>query len=466
MPTRPTALLLTALLLASCAAPATPIPTADPFPALLAAGDAHAANGARTTAEAAYQEAATLHLSDPAPHLRLARLYLDWNRPEEGLAAAAAAEWRGSPAAQVEPLRAALYAALEDWEETVSHGIVALALDPADATTRHRVAWGYVALGRAQEARAEYETLLETAPTDSLAHERLGTLLALPDPSAALPHLQAAGTPLASDLVAALEEATGEDRSYRLALVGQTCVRHEEWDLAALALQEAIASSPSYADAHALLGHALDQLDRPQEALPHLEAAAQLAPDSSLARSLLGLHHLQAGDPAIARPHLEAAYDIAPDNPALCLYLAYLYADLGYYDTTETWLEEAIRLAPEDPAVLEAAARFYLDRGLAEGQRGMETALALVLLHPESAAAHDILGWAQFLSHHYPQAEEHLLRAVQLDPGMASVYYHLGRVYTDLERVEEARAALTRALDLNTDPALRAEIEQALAALP
>jgi len=458
---RQAGLVLAVFLLISCAAPTPSIPTPDPFPVHLRAGDVYAADGARTAAEGAFQQAAAVRPSDPTPHLRLARLYLDWNRPAEGLTAVAAAERLGAPVAQVEALRTAFYAALRDWEKAVAHGEVALALNPADGATRRRVVEGDVTLGRLEEAKVHCHALLEADSADLQAHEWMGALLALSDPAAALPHLEAAATPLASDLMKGLGECR-DDPSYRLARVGQACLAYEEPALAALALERAVARSPAYADAHALLGEALGQLDRTQEALGHLETAVSLAPDSALARALLGLHHLSAGDLTAARPHLEVAYDMDPENPALSLYLAWVYAGLGQYGVAEVWLGEATRLAPEDPAVWEAVARFYLDRSLVEKQRGLEAALVLARLVPESAVARDLLGWAHFLSGRYAEAEEYLLEAAELNPALASAHYHLGEVYVSLGRVGEARAALTRALDTNTDAVLREEIEQAL----
>jgi Flp pilus assembly protein TadD len=231
-------------------------------------------------------------------------------------------------------------------------------------------------------------------------------------------------------------------------------------------LEQAVVDNPDYADAHALLGQALDQLDRPQQALDHLEAALALTPDSALCRSLLGLHYLQVGDPAAARPHLEAAYDLDPDNPVFSLHLASMYAGLGQYTVAEVWLREATRLAPEDALVWEAVARFYLERGLVEGQAGLEAAQALAELEPQDGLVLDLLGWAHFLKGNSTEAEEHLLEAIELDPALPSAHYHLGQVYAYLGRAEEARAVLTRALDLNTDPALRGQIEQLLLALP
>ncbi len=449
------------VLLAACGAPPTSLPAAsppatpDPFPTLLALGDAHAGARERSAAETAYRQAAILRPESPAPYLRLARLYRDWNRPQEGLDALAQAEARGADPGVVAALRAALYAAQGDWERAVAEGERTLALKE-DPDTLHLVARGYLHLEQEEAARATYRTLVGRDPADTEAQEQLGFLLALTDPAAARPHLQAAGTPFAGKVLAALEE---KETVVRLARIGQVALAHDEPALAVLALRRATAISPAFADAHALLGRALDGMGRPEAARAHLETAARLAPDSPLARSLLGLHHLNQGDPAAARPHLEAAYDLDPQNPAFALYLAFLYADLGQYGVADIWLVEATRLAPEDPHIWEAVARFYLDRFPGD-ERGVIAARALVRLAPDGASAHALLGRALLFAEDYAEAEEALRKALELAPDLAVAHYDLGRLYALRGQREPARAEFTRALDFNTDPRLREEIER------
>lgn len=449
----------------TCTTP-SPTPPAPLLAARLEAGARLAAAGERTTAEQAYREAATLAPSASAPYLRLTYLYLDWNRPQEGLEALSAAEERGANEVQVARLRTALHALQGGWEQVLDNGMVVLEAEPGAHATRHRMAHASVALGRMEQGIAAYERLLQAIPNDPLAHERLGALLALSDPEAARPHLRAADTPLAADLLAALDASTGEVIAYRLARVGQSTVRHGAFHLARLALEQAVSDTPGYAEAQALLGHTLGELGQDEEARLHLEAAAALDPGSILARTLLGAHYLKAGELPAARRHLEPAYDLDPRNPALSLHLAHLYAGLGDYAAAEIWLEEALRLAPEDPGVWEAVIRFYLARGLAlEEQRGLERALTFLLMEPESAVAHELVGWAHYLSGHYREAERYLKEAVTRNPQLISAYYHLGQLYAEQGRTGAARATFSEALDRNTDPNFRIRIEEELEAL-
>ena len=448
--------------LAACGAPTAlpatrPPATLDPFLVLLALGDARAERWERSAAETAYRQATDARPESPVPYLRLARLYRDWNRPREGLDALDEAEAQGADPWEVAALRATLYAAQGNWEQAVVKGEQALVLR-SDSDTLRLVARGYLWLEREKAAQTAYQTLAERDPADAEARERLGFLLALEDSAAAWPHLSAADTPFAQDLLAALEE---KEPAARLTRMGQVALAHGEPALAALALRRAIALSPAFADAHALLGYALDRTGHPEAARAHLETAARLAPDSPLARSLLGLHWLNRGDPPAARPHLEAAYDLDPQNPAFALYLAFLYAALGQYAVADIWLAEATRLAPEDPAIWEPVACFYLDRFPGDA-RGVVATRALVRLTPEAASAHALLGRALLFAEDYPGAEEALRKALELAPDLAVAHYDLGRLYALRGQRAPARAEFTRALDLNTDPGLREEIEEAL----
>lgn len=435
----------------------SPPPTPDPFPALIALGNARASEKSRTAAETAYRQAAAVRPQNPTPYLRLAHLYLEWNRPEEGLDALTAAEERRGGAWKVASLRAALYAAQGEWEQAVDWGARTIALGD-DPPTRRLLAEGYLRLGWEEAARQAYRALAENDPADPTAQERLGFLLALTDPSLALPHLRAASTPLAADLLAALEEA---DTARRLARMGQAALARGEPALAALALERAVAQNPTLADAHTLLGHALALQGRPDAAIPHLETAVRQSPNSPLTRSLLGLFHLRQGDFAAARPHLEAAYDLDPQNPALALYLASLYAGLGDYTVADIWLAEATRLAPEDPTVWEAVVRFYLERRPGD-QRGVAAARTLTRLMPEEAEAHALLGRALLFVGDMEGAEIALRKALELSPDLAPAHADLGRLYALQGRQDSALAEFLRALDLNTDPGLRREIEELL----
>lgn len=434
---------------------------------LLNQAHAYAEELERTAAAAAYREAARLRPDAALPHLSLARLYLEWGRNEEALDAVAEAERRGAEPAEVEQLRAAVSAALATsagepacWKAAVKHAQALLALNPEDRDARHILARAHLGLREWEAAAAIYWELLRSDPDDRRAAERLGVLLLGNDPDA-LEYLRLAQTELAQRVIVVFSEATSaDDPSYASTRVGEVLIQSREWALAARQLELAVARNPGYADAHAYLGFALDQLGYPDDAAPHLLGALGAAEPSALVRTLLGLHYDRLGDPVVARAQYEAAYDLAPDNPAICAEIGQTWAAEGRYAAAEIWLREAVSLKPDDPKMWEILARFYLDHGIVSEDDAVHAADKLLELAPDQARAHDLRGWAALEVGDYSTAEEYLRRAVELDPGLASGYYHLGLLHLARGHPDQAREAFTRAVDLDTTGTIRSLIQR------
>ncbi len=442
-----------------------------PYLDLMRQGDEHAAQAERSSAVTAYREAAKLQPDDPFPYLRLAQVYLDWGRVELALDAIAQGQQLGANEVALERLWLAAHVARADWPAVVEHGQRLSELASIDArevnAVRHTLARAYVELQEWDATRAEYEALLHADPADSFARERLGVLLLDDDPAAAIQHLFAAGTDLADRLLTALQEpGVAHNPAYADALLGRALLREQEWTLAARQFERAIAARPDYADAHAYLGYALEQMKRPSEARPHLLLAVELAPDSAVAHTFLGLHHDRQGNVAAARAEYEAAYDLAPDNPATCVEIGLTWAAEKRYTEADIWLREAIALQPDAPDLWRILARFYLDHNITGEGQGVEATAELVELAPDDARAHDLQGWAALQVGDYDTARESLTRAIALDPALPSAHYHLGLLWTGLGASQEAQDAFTRALDLDTTGELVPLVERALEQAP
>lgn len=459
------AVTLSALVLLAVALAFGMRPTGAPYLDLMRRGDAHAAAIERTAAVAAYQQAARLHPDEAEPYLRLAQVYLDWGRTGEALSALSEAERRGGGDAdgvRLERLWIAVYVARKEWRAVVEHAGRLLTLAPADRDARHALAYAHLQLREWDAARTVYEALLRADSTDGSAHERLGALLLNEDP-VAIQHLYVAKTDLADRLLAALHEpGTADDPAYACAVAGRVLFEAKEWALAVRQFERALAVNPEYADAHAYLGYALDQMGYSDKALPHLQQAVALAGDSVVAHTFLGLHYDRLGNVAAARTEYEAAYDLDPDNPAICVEIGQAWAAEGRYVAAEIWLSEAVRLRPDDPVLWETLARFYLDHGLTSEGQGVEAAGELLTLLPGDARAYDLYGWAALQVGDYTTAQDNLEKALALDPGLAEAHYHLGLLWQMLGKSRQMREAFTRALDLDTSGTLVPLVERAM----
>lgn len=435
---------------------------------LLRRAELHADRGERAAAIATYAEAARIRPADPRPHLEMARVYAGWGRSDEALDAISDAERLQADVVELERLRLLVHASrgrtatrekLPHWEKVMDHGQRLLGLAAGDPEIRRMLAQAYIQLRKWRAAETAYEELLRSDAADTLARERLGALLLGEDPKA-LKHLSASGTELSERLLASFLGASAEEPAYVEMRVGRVLIEHQEWGLAARHLERAARDHPHYAEARAYLGHVLGQMGYRDEAKSHLLEAIRLAPTSAVARTFMGLYYDRWGDVTAARKEYEAAYDLVPQNPAICVEIGQTWVAEGRYDVAEIWLREAVSLRPEDPALWEALTRFYLNHNITSNDRATEAAERLLGLIPDSAEAHDLRGWAALQTGRYDTAENHLRRAVELDPGLASAYYHLGLVLSAQGRDVEADRAFDRAVDLDTSGELVPLVER------
>lgn len=346
------------------------------------------------------------------------------------------------------------FAAAGDWAEAIKEWEIARLQTPSDAGLLRRLARAYEARGEFTQAADALRGIAAAKPDDAPSLYRLALILAAADPPAARAPLSAAVAadeslqPATAQLESALRAGElSEHPAYEAGRVAVALIGLEEWALAGVSLDRALALDPNYGEAYAYRGLVRDRLG--QDGLDDYQRAIALAPDSALAHALLGLHWRRAGQNALAILELERAYDLDPQNAAICAELGGAYGAAGNVTAAELWFKEAVRLAPENGDFWTLLAQFYLGNEIAVRELGLPAALNAVAYAPESAAAHDALGWALYLTGTANTAEKELARALELDPDLAAAHYHLGVLRAALGQSDEARAAFTRALELD-----------------
>lgn len=388
---------------------------------ILRQAENHAANGERTAAAAAYQQALTLLPGDPYPALQLAALYAGWQHGTDGLAALEEATRRGAPAAPTVSLRLTLLAEAGHWDQLTREVSARLLESPADSQA-------LALLTRAQMQQGDCVSAAETAGRWQTA---------------------APTDPAAQQAVAALQPCAMPGCHLRY---GQQCLADGQWALAVCSLQQAVTADPTSAEAHAWLGEALSRAGRPTEASRALEQATRLAPEAPLVWLLLGLHALRQNDVATAQEALHRAQHLDPGNPAPCLGLMEVAALNADYTAVDRWTEAALLRAPDDAEVWKAVARFYVARGLQRNEFPGRAAEQAIRLAPSDATAWILLGRSRLLAGDASQALTALEQAVALAPTLAEAYTWRGEALTQLGRPAEAAQALTRAADLRDGP--------------
>ncbi|GIX50108.1 MAG: hypothetical protein KatS3mg132_302 [Limisphaera sp.] len=125
---------------------------------------------------------------------------------------------------------------------------------------------------------------------------------------------------------------------------------------------EILQQSPRHPTALANLALVELRRDRPEEALPHAEAAARLAPGDARVRSVLGQVYLRLGRYDDAVDAFSRAAELDPRSAEVQNYLGLALSHKGLRAAAETALRRAILLEPGYAAAHHNLAVFYLHR--------------------------------------------------------------------------------------------------------
>ncbi|MES2354014.1 MAG: putative 2OG-Fe(II) oxygenase [Pseudomonadota bacterium] len=174
-------------------------------------------------------------------------------------------------------------------------------------------------------------------------------------------------------------------------------------------LSPLLSTAPEHVDALQVLGLIAQQERDMERALAHLSRAAQLAPTRPDLLTNLGnlLRALERREEAL--PHLERAARLAPDHAMIHINLGLVHQDMQQLNAAET------------------AFRTALD------------------VQPNLAAAYQNLGHLLMLSD-LPQARAHLIRALQLSPGLHAAFKDLCAVLISVGEPAPALALCTARL--------------------
>lgn len=302
---------------------------------------------------------------------------------------------------------------------------------PPQAQAWPSIISSFLAAGDVGAAASAAQRWASLQPAEPSAQLNLGIVTALVDPARALSPLKtalglsAAPPPLAAELAQAIEDALpSQDRAFELAQVGQALARADRWDLAALALTQAIILEPEYIEALAYRGLALDQIG--QNGLSDMERARSAVPEAVLPHLFLAQHWLLQRDPDQAVAELRKAETIEPDNPAVEAQLGQALAMSGDLQSALAAYGQAASLNPGSFEFQALLAGFSLDHEMDVAGTGLPAARRAALNEPANPLALDQLGFAYYLTGNPEMAEHLLVMALQLEPSDAASNYHLG----------------------------------------
>lgn len=372
---------------------------------------------------------------------------------------------------------------------------------PNLAQARFMLGAALAAQGNLEQSEQELQQVIDQSPQFIEARRLLGHVrMRLQDPDGALQALvpglgesadvrylmliDAARSNIESEGVAIelLEKALVRDPSNR-GLIRQLASAYLQSGAAfqALTLLRNAAKDPPEPQQEALHLQAILEVEGPSAAKAYADSIIERHRADSRVVSLVAAFYAQLGDFGAARRTLGTQLDSGADHPDLLLALARIewaarepqraldalrrlsrsHPDFtagrialaeaewasGHRDEAREQLKVA---AKNDPAA--AAPRMMLAR-LALAEQDAATAEALIAEARKGADAAGVEGAAglMYLSHgRYDQAILHLQAALNMEPGVASWWLHLGRAHMALNQHAPARQSFERALSIRS----------------
>jgi tetratricopeptide (TPR) repeat protein len=253
-------------------------------------------------------------------------------------------------------------------------------------------------------------------------------------------------------LLAGVTSVSGQERDTELdrySDLARQALAAKQWVEAAQALEHLAKLAPQVAEVQANLGLARYFEGRPAEALGSFERARELNPGLGQVDLMIGLCDADLGRYGEAVRRLAPAFEHPPDEETgrlIGLHLERSYAELKQFDKAMATGEELVRRYPNDPEILYQLSRLHADRSFA-------LMSDLVRAAPDSAWTHYANAQVQESLDRFDAAEQEYRNALQRDPRMLGVHYHLGRVILRASRttdsIEKARREFEQELEIS-----------------
>lgn len=282
--------------------------------------------------------------------------------------------------------------------------------------------------------RIALENQIRLQAADAYVYYRLGVLLCLFDPEQSYDKLFAASSlnpefdPPVQTLRSALNLAsTQTDPALRMVTIGRALGLVQEWALARAAFEQAIGFNSAYAEAWAWLGEAKQQLG--QDGREELDRALSLDRASVIVRGLRALYWERQRQYGQMLAEYLAAARYEPGSPAWQAGIGRAYTLRGDLPAALTAYRRAVELAPNDAEYWRFLAAFCAENAVYLEEIGLPAALEAARLAPENPAVLDTLGLVYFSTGRLANAEQTLMKALEIDPSYFPAHLRLAVTY-------------------------------------
>jgi tetratricopeptide (TPR) repeat protein len=219
--------------------------------------------------------------------------------------------------------------------------------------------------------------------------------------------------------------------------LAQQYLREQRPDLAIPELQAAAKIDPNNVQIEGNLGVLLFFQGQLAEAIPHLRIAVEEQPQLTKLQGILGIAELDTQNMAQGRKDLEAAFPLITETKfkvQVGLELVSLYTQTGDLDQAVPILAELRKVSPNQPEVLYAAYRTYSDLA-------SESMMTLAIHDSNSAQMHQMLAHEELKEGKTNDAIAEYRKAIAIDPQLPGVHFELAELLHTSQNVEMRKQA-------------------------
>ncbi len=330
-------------------------------------------------------------------------------------------------------------------------------LDPNDLEATYYLAATRLQQGDLEEGMMLLRIMLESDPDNPNALRLLGLTLA-----------ETPGEEEAAVEFLGRARAVGAPVENISCILGTLNMRLERFDAAYREFVHCQDEKPDYPGSYLALGMIADDRGHRGEAIVQLEAyrnTVEEAEPGAIFR--LGVAYLRVGRD-------EDAYDIlhelVAEDDTTEVTEVQLLEMTSFFLATVRRLDDSIFIGEmlltkdtDNPVYNNNLAMAYADAD-EQPERALSLAEKANRFDPDNPGHMDTLGWALIRMGRFSEAEEVLLKSIEIASGdgrsdLSEIYYHLGVLYRETDRRDEAQEYLVRALENPTTPFLQDEIQ-------
>jgi tetratricopeptide (TPR) repeat protein len=197
-------------------------------------------------------------------------------------------------------------------------------------------------------------------------------------------------------------------------ILAQRFMSSKQWDRSLDTALEWLSKEPENLRAHRVAAQSLINLERTEEAGPHVEKALAGRPNDDFAHRLMAMVHFKTGKFRLADESIKKAISMNPADAYHWHQLAHMSYRQGDLATAKKCVERARELNPRDANILNLA---ILCEPNADGVAKIQQYKDVLALDPENATIYNNMG-VQYLDKlkDYAKAEECFRRALFFDP--------------------------------------------------